>query len=188
MTISAENNLKQFLKLRSGSRDKALAFLMEHYGDALYGVASKIVGQQTLADDALQEGFIKIWKNIHDFNPEKASLYTWMFTIVRNTAIDLLRRESKRKIQSIDQSVSDNMANSVEAKITDVGLEQKIKQLNPKYHEIIEMIYLKGYTQQEVSDILKLPLGTVKTRVNTALKILRNILAFLIILMLTLIK
>jgi RNA polymerase sigma-70 factor, ECF subfamily len=76
----------------------------------------------------------------------------------------------------------------VEAKITDVGLEQKIKQLNPKYHEIIEMIYLKGYTQQEVSDILKLPLGTVKTRVNTALKILRNILAFLIILMLTLIK
>jgi RNA polymerase sigma factor (sigma-70 family) len=87
MTISAENNLKQFLKLRSGSRDKALAFLMEHYGDALYGVASKIVGQQTLADDALQEGFIKIWKNIHDFNPEKASLYTWMFTIVRNTAI-----------------------------------------------------------------------------------------------------
>ncbi len=188
MTISAENNLTQFLALRSKDRDLALKFLMDRYGNALYGVVSKILTEPTLADDALQEGFIKIWKNIQDFSPEKASLYTWMFTIVRNTAIDLLRRESNRKIQSLDSSVSDNMANSVEATIKDVGLDQKIRQLNPKYHEIIDMIYLKGYTQQEVSDILKLPLGTVKTRVNTAIKILRNVLAFILILLWVLIK
>jgi RNA polymerase sigma factor (sigma-70 family) len=186
--VSQENILSNFLELRSRNRDLALKFLMERDGDSMYGVVFRIVNDSNLADDALQEGFIKIWKNISEFNPERASLFTWMFTIVKNTAIDLTRRESNRKIQSLDSGVYDSMSNSVEATISDVGLMQKLKQLDPKYQELIDLIYLKGYTQQEVADELNMPLGTVKTRINTAIKMLRNILAGLIILFMLLLK
>ena len=131
---------------------------------------------------------IKIWKNISDFNPERASLFTWMFTIIKNSAIDLTRRESNRKIQSLDSGVYDSMSNSVEANISDVALIQKLKQLDPKYQELVDLIYLKGYTQQEVADELNMPLGTVKTRINAAIKMLRKILAGIIIFFMLLIK
>jgi RNA polymerase sigma-70 factor (ECF subfamily) len=183
-----DNTLSRFLELRSKDKDLALKFLMERYGDSMYGVVSRIITDTNLADDAIQEGFIKIWKNISEFNPERASLFTWMFTIVKNTAIDLTRRESNRKIQSLDSGVYDNMSNSVEANISDVGLMQKVKQLDPKYQELIDLIYLKGYTQQEVADLLDLPLGTVKTRINTAIKMLRNVLAGIVILFMLLLK
>ena len=178
----------QFLELRSKDRDLALKFLMERYGDSMYGVVNRIVKDTNLVDDALQEGFIKIWKNIGEFNPERASLFTWMFTIVKNTAIDLTRRESNRKIQSLDSGVYDTMSNSVEATISDVALIQKLKQLDPKYQELVDLIYLKGYTQQEVADELNMPLGTVKTRINAAIKMLRNILAGIITLFMLLLK
>ncbi len=172
-----ENILPQFLELRSKDKDLALKFLMEQYGDSMYGVVNRIIKDSNLADDALQEGFIKIWKNLSEFNPERASLFTWMFTIVKNCAIDLTRREANRKIQSLDSGVYDTMSHSVEANISDAGLMQKLNSLDPKYKELIDLVYLKGYTQQEVSDMLNMPLGTVKTRINTAVKMLRNILA-----------
>ena len=185
---SQEHILSQFLELRSKSHDLALKFLMDRYGDSMYGVVNRIVKDTNLADDALQEGFIKIWKNLSEFNPGRASLFTWMFTIVKNSAIDLTRRESNRKIQSLESGVYDNMSNSVEANISDVALMQKLKQLDPKYQELIDLIYLKGFTQQEVADHLNIPLGTVKTRINTAIKMLRNILAAIIILFMLFLK
>ncbi len=185
---SQDTILPQFLELRSKDKDLALKFLMERYGDSMYGVVNRIVKDTNLAEDALQEGFIKIWKNISEFNPEKASLFTWMFTIVKNSAIDLMRRESNRKIQSLESGVYDNMSHSVESNISDVGLMNKLKQLDPKYQELIDLIYLKGYTQQEVADELKMPLGTVKTRINTAIKMLRNILAVIILLFMLFLK
>lgn len=186
--ISQQSILSQFIELKSRDKDLALKFLMERYGDTMYGIVLRIVKEQNLVDDALQEGFIKIWRNIPEFNPEKASLYTWMFTIMKNTAIDLIRRESNRKIQSLDSGVYESMTYSVESNISDVGLIQRLKKLDPKYLELVELIYLKGYTQQEVSDALNMPLGTVKTRINTAIKMLRSILSTIIILFIIALK
>ena len=135
---SQENTLSKFLELRSNNKDLALKFLMDHYGDSMYGVVNQIVKDTNLVDDALQEGFIKIWKNINEFNPERASLFTWMFTIVKNSAIDLTRREFNRKIQSLDSGVYDNMSNSVEANISDVALIEQLKKLAPKYQALID--------------------------------------------------
>lgn len=183
-----ENILNRFLELRSKNSDQALKFLMDQYGNSLFGVVNRILGDSQLAEDALQDGFIKIWKNLKEFNPDKASLFTWMFAIVRNSAIDIGRRETNRKIQSLDSSVYNTTSLSVESEISDIGLMQKINRLEPKYKELIDLLYLKGYTQQEVADHLGIPLGTVKTRANAALKMLRGILAGLVALILLLIK
>lgn len=147
------------------------------------GLVNKIMNNSQQCDDVLQEGFIKVWKNINDYEPHKSGLFTWMYTIIRNTAIDHLRREGKRKIQSLDSDVYDNVRFSQNAMISDVGLIKKINSLDPKYKQIIELVYLEGYTQQEIADELKLPLGTVKTRVSTALKLLRSALTFFIYLL-----
>lgn len=185
---SPEVILSEFIALRSKDREKAFAFLLERYGDSLYGVVSKVIADKHLIDDALQEGFVKIWKNLDDFDPQRSSLFTWMFTIVRNSSIDLIRREGKRKIQSLDSDVSGSVQLMESSKITDTGLMKEIHKMDPKYRELIEMIYFKAYTQQEVSDELNIPLGTVKTRIQTAIKILRNVLSAVIILLIMLIK
>ncbi|MGB4968793.1 MAG: sigma-70 family RNA polymerase sigma factor [Saprospiraceae bacterium] len=169
--------LPQFLKLRNETPELALKLLMDHYGDTMYGVTLRILDEKSLADDALQEGFVKIWKNLTEFNPEIASLFTWMLTIIRNTAIDIARKEKNRKIQMLSPSVYDSISHSEENQISDSGLMQQINKLEPKYKELIDLIYLKGFTQQEVSDQLELPLGTVKTRINTAIKMLRTALS-----------
>ncbi|MBK9222307.1 MAG: sigma-70 family RNA polymerase sigma factor [Saprospiraceae bacterium] len=169
--------LPQFLKLRNETPELALKLLMDHYGDTMYGVTLRILDEKSLADDALQEGFVKIWKNLTEFNPEIASLFTWMLTIIRNTAIDVARKEKNRKIQMLSPGVYDSISHSEENQISDSGLMQQINKLEPKYKELIDLIYLKGFTQQEVSDQLELPLGTVKTRINTAIKMLRTALS-----------
>lgn len=175
---STDKILTEFLILRSRNRDEALKYLMNCYGDTMYGVVCKIISNiPSLADDALQEGFIKVWKNIPDFNPERASLFTWMFTIIKNSAIDLVRKEARNKIHALDSSVYETIKHSEEANVIDTGLMQKIEKLDPKYRQLIDMVYLKGYTQQEISNELNLPLGTVKTRIQTAVKTLRSLLS-----------
>lgn len=180
--------LPQFLKLQAGQPDLALKLLMDHYGDTMFGICLRILEENSLAQDALQEGFVKIWKNIGDFNPDIASLFTWMLTIIRNTAIDIARREKNRKIQILSPGVYDNITYSEESQIADTGLMQQINKLEPKYKELIDLIYLKGFTQQEVSDKLNMPLGTVKTRINAAIKMLRTLLSTSFLLVLSFFK
>jgi len=173
--------LNQFIELREAHPEKALKLLMDTYGDAMNGIVGKILIREDLIEDALQIGFTKIWKNLKEYSPEKSSLFTWLLSIFRNTAIDILRKENNRKIQSIDSSVYDSINFSVQSNISDSGLVQKINSLDTKYKDLIELIYLQGYTQQEVSDEFNIPLGTIKTRISTAIKLLRSALNLLII-------
>ncbi len=185
---TSEQILSRFLELRKQSGQESIKFLMDHYGDTLYGITLKIVQETELADDALQEGFVKVWKNSMEFNPEKASLFTWLLTIIRNTAIDILRQEKRHKNQNLDPGVYNTINYSVESQIQDVGLVNQINKLESKYKELIELIYIKGFTQQEASDLLNIPLGTVKTRVNAAIKILRSLLSTFFLMLMNLFR
>ncbi|MBK9271523.1 MAG: sigma-70 family RNA polymerase sigma factor [Saprospiraceae bacterium] len=181
MKNQKEAVLSQFLELRESKPEQALRLLMDTYGDAMNGIVVKILNREDLIEDALQIGFTKIWKNLNEYSPEKSSIFTWLLSIFRNTAIDILRKENNRKIQSIDSSVYDSVNFSVQSNIIDSGLMQKINSLDPKYKDLIELIYLQGYTQQEVSEEFNIPLGTIKTRISTAIKLLRSALNLLII-------
>ena len=156
---------------------EAFEKLYDNYSKALFGVSSKIVRSDEVAEDVLQESFVKIWKKIHSYDDSKGRLFTWMLNIVRNTSIDKLRKlksQGKYEIQELKPNVDLGVKNS-KINTNHIGVRELLTKLPPEQQEMIEYLYFNGYTQQEVSDELNIPLGTVKTRSRAALKELRKI-------------
>lgn len=154
-------------------RQEAFSYLYDNYSPALLGIIFALVGEQDDAENLLQDSFIKIWRNIHSYDPQKGRLFTWLVTICRNTALSHIRIKWKMplvEIQSEDHKVYTESAN---AKI-DAGLINLIVGMEPAYRDVMRLVYFFGYTQQEASEILHLPLGTVKTRIRLALQYLRK--------------
>ena len=163
----------------------AFSELYDMYADALYGVVSRIVRSDEAGADVLQEAFVKVWKGIGSYDVKKGTPFTWMLNIARNSAIDYLRRQQKEpgsKIQNDHLYVSKEEVGVTLDKSSDhIGIEDLLQKIPDKQQLILRYLYFKGYTQQEVSDELDIPLGTVKTRTRAALKALRkyfNILLF----------
>jgi len=149
--------------------------LYDRYADTLYGLAAKIVKSDEIAQDIVQDSFVKIWKNIDSYNNEKGTFFTWMLNVTRNTAIDFLRKAKKQRatsIQDIENSV--DMAGGMSTNVNAIGLSSIVDNLQEDQRILVEYIYFKGYTQQEVSDELEIPLGTVKTRIRSAVKELQK--------------
>lgn len=163
--------------LKEGSRD-AFNHLYKNYSAVLYGVILRVVHDEATAQDTLQEAFVKIWHNISGYQPSKGRLYTWMLNIARNTAIDKLRSKGeimKSKIQS-GEDVVYNVQNSKgsEHNVDTIGLHSMVGDLRPEWASIIELAYYKGFTLDEISKTLNIPLGTVKTRMRSAIQHLRK--------------
>lgn len=172
----SEQTLIQLLQ----QKDKAaFSYLYDNYSAALYGIVLRVLNQdEETAQDVLQEAFVKIWKNVDNYDVAKGTLFTWMLNIARNTAIDKLRIIKRVSIQSIDDNVhSINDQHHTLSKEDDIGVKDVLNKLRPEYKAVIDMAYFGGYTQEEISEELKMPLGTVKTRTRAALIELRNILA-----------
>jgi RNA polymerase sigma-70 factor (ECF subfamily) len=158
----------------------AYSYLYDHYGSALYGIILRIVLRTEVAEDVLQEVFIKIYYNIDQYEPAKGKLYTWMLHIAYNLAIDTLRskgfRQSK-EIQPLDNDVNVNAVYSYSVpEIDHIGLDKVVSELSEDHRKIIDLAYFRGYTQEEIARELSIPLGTVKTRVRSALIHLRSLL------------
>ncbi len=165
------------LLLKQQSRD-AFNYLYRQYSAVLYGVVNKVVYDPQTAQDVLQEVFVKIWSNISQFNPEKGRIYTWMINIARNAAIDKLRSKGeimKGKIRTGEEIVN-NMERSLkmEQSTDTIGLQKMVAGLKPEYQTIVNLAYFKGFTLDEISKNLEIPLGTVKTRMRHALQLLRK--------------
>lgn len=172
-----EFELVQGLKARD---QKVFSYLYDHYSPALYGVAVKVLNDENIAGDVLQEVFMKIWRNIDRYNEEKGRLFTWMLNITRNTAIDMLRSKAHKldqKIQEISNDVHLYAGHLTVYQSTDhLGLSKVLEKLNKEQRIIIDLAYYKGCTQEEISRLLDIPLGTVKTRMRNAIIQLRNLL------------
>lgn len=174
-TVYSEQELVYLLKQQS--RD-AFNYLYQHYSATLYGVILKVVYDEQTAQDVLQEAFVKIWNNISQFDPAKGRIYTWMINISRNAAIDKLRSKGeimKAKIHKDDEIVNNVQAGMKTEQATDtIGLRKIVGALKPEYQVIVDLAYFKGFTLDEISKKLEIPLGTVKTRMRHALKLLRE--------------
>ncbi len=174
-TIYSEEELVMLLKQQS--RD-AFNYLYRQYSAVLYGVINKIVYDEQIAQDVLQEVFVKIWNNIPQYNPEKGRIYTWMINIARNAAIDKLRSKGeimKSKIQTGEDVVNNVRGGMKTEQSTDIiGLKKMVSELKPEYQTIVDLAYFKGYTLDEISKTLTIPLGTVKTRMRYAINMLRQ--------------
>ncbi len=174
MPSDLEQNIIDYLKNQS---EKGIELLYDHYSNALYGIIYKVVCKEEIANDLLQEVFIKIWSKFNSFDSEKGKLFTWMANIARNRSIDYLRSKgAKYKIQNLDSNVSsvDNKS-STSINVDTIGVKEEVKKLKVEHQEIIELMYFGGYTQKEVSEELDIPIGTVKTRSRLALIELRKV-------------
>lgn len=171
-----KSQIEQQLVTQLKERNKdAFVHLYDNYSAALNGVISRIIVDEAEAQDLLQDSFIKIWKKIDTYDSSKGSLFTWILNLCRNLCIDRLRsKEYKHKIQRFDKYVV--YIESGEREKTDsIDLKENLNILSPEQREIIDLAYFGGYTQQEISEELTIPLGTVKTRVRAALLVLRKI-------------
>ncbi|MCB0535642.1 MAG: sigma-70 family RNA polymerase sigma factor, partial [Saprospiraceae bacterium] len=163
---------EELVALLHNNKRVAIQPLLDKYGDALYGVVLNIVHAQELAEDVMQETFVKVWKNADSYNAEKGRLFTWLVNIARYTAIDKIRTvkfKENQKTISLDRTVYENEQLSEEMEVQDVGLRAVINSLEEKYRSLIDLLYLQGFTQTEAAEALNIPLGTVKTRSITAI-------------------
>ena len=174
-TTYTESELVELLKQHD---NKAFNYLYEHYSAALYGIILPIVNEAEIANDVLQEVFVNIWRKIESYDPMKGRLFTWMLNIARNASIDMLRSSgfrNSRKNQPLFETVSVSSATQMQ-NVDNIGLRKVLDKLKDEQRTLVELAYFKGYTHEEIAAIEGIPLGTVKTRIRSALIQLRNYL------------
>ena len=157
----------------------AFSYLYDNYSGALYGVIMKVISDRILGEDVLQEIFVKIWNNVKTYDPGKGRLFTWMVNIARNHTIDTVRSKSYKKqakIQDTQNNVDHSAAHvNVRENFDAMGLRKQVNLLKEDQQQIIDMAYFNGFTQKEISEQLSLPLGTVKSRMRSAIQELKKI-------------
>jgi len=167
---------QQIVELLAKGDKKALNLLYENYADSLYGVILKVTINEELAQDALQETFVKVWKNAKKYDAKKAKLFTWLYRIAKNTAIDKLRSFNNRfeKEVQIDKS---NVYILPTASLNQdvIDLKEHVARLDEKYQIVLKALFFQGMTQQEASDELDIPLGTIKSRLKIGLRELKKV-------------
>lgn len=152
--------------------------LYDMYSSSLFGIIIRIVQNNELAEDLLQETFVKIWNSFPSYSSDKGRLFTWMVNIARNLSIDKIRSKDYKN-QTKNHELEINV-NSIDAsrntayKPELLGVKDLVNNLRPEQKVILELIYFKGYTHLEAADELSIPLGTIKTRLRMAIIQLRK--------------
>lgn len=167
---------QQIVELLANGDKKALNLLYENYSDSLYGVILKVTINEELAQDALQETFIKVWKNAKKYDSKKAKLFTWLYRIAKNTAIDKLRSFNNR----FEKEVQINKSNvyilpTANLNQDVIDLKEHVARLDMKYQIVLKALFFEGMTQQEASNELDIPLGTIKSRLKIGLRELKKV-------------
>jgi RNA polymerase sigma-70 factor (ECF subfamily) len=171
--LHCEHELVSLLK---SNNKTSFEYLYDQYVPGLYGTVCKIIKDEHLANDVIQDSFIKIWKNIGQYDPEKGTLFTWMLNITRRTAIDRLRTGLKHNSTFSWEQISEDDYSAeaiINPLVPALDLRGLLEGLLPDKKKLIELVYFEGYTHQEACEHLGLPLGTVKSRIRKALIELR---------------
>jgi len=163
------------------SDQTALAELYDRFGRVAYGVALRILRDEKLAEDAVQEGFLAAWRNADRFMPERAKASTWLLTFVHRRAVDLVRRENRRRAEPLTEGVEAAPSGSAEEdawlRFERERVQAALKQLPDQQREALELAYYGGFSQSELAERLGQPVGTIKSRMFTGLARLRELLA-----------
>jgi len=168
----------QLLRRIEKGDESALAVLFADYGTAVYSLVRRVLNDDTLAQEAAQDTFLKVWKNPRAWESSKGQFSSWLLTLARYTAIDRLRREQRQTHQMTD--LHDEIAAGDEAEEAPlIGHDQLVGLLDHLPHDqrvLIELAFFKGMKHSELAEALNLPLGTVKTRVRLGLQKLRRLI------------
>jgi len=174
-TAATYNETELVYRLKNGDQ-QAMSELYDRFSAALLGIIMKVITDQSTAEDVLQETMIKIWNNIGSFDSAKGRLFTWMINIARNQSIDKTRSKGFKQ-QSKNSSVEDSvyLNESIPAAGADtMDVKNWLLHLPEENRQLMRLAYFMGYTQEEISKELNMPLGTVKTKIRNSLILLRK--------------
>ncbi len=178
LSVKDDRELVERLKRRE---PQAMADLYDGYGRTTYSLILRIVRNTGVAEDLVQETFLRIWNRVHAFDFERGALGVWLLAVARNRALDYLRSVEGRMTQSasqLEELEAPARYGDFEQSILNIDrvrlLREAFAKLNPHQREVIEMAYYEGLSQTEMAERLKQPLGTVKTWARSALKVLRD--------------
>jgi RNA polymerase sigma-70 factor (ECF subfamily) len=173
------------VRLVARAQAEALSVLYDRYSRLVFSVAMNAIGDQALAEDITQDAFIRLWENAYTYQAEQGKVLTWLVSITRHRAIDVLRRQSIRpeghslsgaEASSVDPPDSLDVEQEATTGIRQEQIRWAVSQLPQAQRDALSLAYFRGYTQQEIAEVLGEPLGTVKTRIRLAMQKLRQIL------------
>ena len=166
-----QEDTKVIQRIINNDKD-SLYLLYDKYSGALFGVILRICQNHGLAEDVLQETFVKIWEKIGSYDAERGKFYTWAYRIAKNTALNAVRKSDKL-IQNDDLSVVKDRSETDD--IIDVKqLNGALSKLEPHHQEAISLVYFRGYTHREANEEMGVPLGTFKSYIRQAIQLLRE--------------
>ena len=160
--------------------EHALAELYDRFGRVAYGLALRIVRDPALAEDAVQEGFLTVWRTATRFVAERAKARTWILTLVHRRAVDTVRREQPRRAEPLEaapQPTGEDTEEQAWLRLQRTRVQEALRRLPDQQREALELAYYGGFTQSELADRLGEPLGTIKSRMFAGLGRLRELLA-----------
>jgi RNA polymerase sigma-70 factor (ECF subfamily) len=162
--------------------EPALAELYDRVGRIAYGLAYRVLRDERLAEDAVQEGFLAVWRTAAGYLADRAKARTWILTLVHRRAVDLVRREERRRAEPLDEGERDAVGASGSAeeaawlRFERERVQDALRRLPDAQREAIELAYYGGYSQSELAEKLGQPLGTIKSRMFAGLARLRELL------------
>jgi RNA polymerase sigma-70 factor (ECF subfamily) len=163
----------------------ALGTLYDRYGVLAHSVAVRVVRDQALAEDIVQESFLKLWNSAAGFDARRGSLRGWLLTLVRNRAIDQLRGRNAQEKREVDVAAVESMEapptqadpwRAVAFALERAAVREALARLPVEQRQAVELAYYRGYTLREIAEISKVPLSTIKGRMRLALDKLHSYL------------
>jgi RNA polymerase sigma factor (sigma-70 family) len=176
----ASSSDEQVLEAVGRGDDDALGVLYDRFGRLAYGLAYRILRDQALAEDAVQEAFLTVWRSADSYKRERAKPSTWILTVVHRRAVDLVRREQRRRGEPLETAPEPTAGPADEAaSLRDrrAAVQSALRELPGDQRQALELAYYGGLTQSELAERLGVPLGTVKSRMFAGLRRLRELLA-----------
>jgi RNA polymerase sigma-70 factor, ECF subfamily len=171
---------EDLISLVEASDAEAFATLYDRHSRAAFSLAYRMMGDRQAAEDLAQDAFLKVWRNASSYRAERGSVRTWILSIVHNRGIDQIRSlASRRRTQDrVEASAPRSQPSEAFAETWRNSQRDQVREalntLPPEQLKILELAYFSGYTHVEISELLGLPLGTVKGRMRLGLKKVRN--------------
>jgi RNA polymerase sigma-70 factor (ECF subfamily) len=180
LAVYASSDERALIRRLQRHDPQALAELYDRHGRAAYSLVLRVVRDKAIAEDLVQETFLRVWNRAHSIDPEKGAIGPWLLAVARHRAIDYLRSSAGRERNAIELDETDHasLCREMEADILISDQARRVKaamdKLAPNYREVMELAYFEGLSQSEMSVRMGQPLGTIKTWVRTALQSLRD--------------
>lgn len=160
--------------------EAALAALYDRFGRVAYGLALRVLRDKSLAEDAVQEAFMAVWRTADRFVAGRAKASSWILTFVHRRAVDLVRREERRRAEPLDDAPEVDVAPGTDEeawlRLRRERVQSALSKLPDQQREALELAYFGGFTQSELAERLGQPIGTIKSRMFSGLARLREIL------------